>query len=478
MLTEILARKPYHPEPQSPTTPNEYLAWQRLAREAVARQNPWHTAVTDKIGGLAWIDQQMSFDREVAYLNSAEPLFLARWQEKHPLDSLTETETAYHALAQLWLQSQITFFLTEFGAGKNLQIQPPYYLIVEEDKDGLFVSAANTRYFGDVASRFRDFDSDVGQGLEKIYARSQRHPDEFLGIVVSPTEKYREFGSSTDVINYFAHAFLADSDCASNETLVLGCYLILNEILSNEQRAFIRNALACMTQDGHIAPDTVRLDAWLSSDESTWLPTTPDIMVQHPHTGDTNPFIRPSHFMQWLSDIFSARFGKSLIKPAELGMYGYIEWLVNGRIEEAYAYLKEGRKEDYYHLLRLMLFESQAVWKLLAETTDPVERKDLLAHEFFSKVYPDETLLLRQQLIANMANHLWLVRSNKFPIGGIHASGELLLPFWDPVAQDWFGGDVCSAPERDTCTQCGRELKDHKCPRCGKKDNGRHSIRD
>lgn len=479
MLVEVETSKTISVGRQAFEAQEEYRAWQLLARQAITRQHILHAIAPDEVGGLAWLDQQMSLDREAAYLRDAYPIFMARWQDEHPDNTKLETEAAYRELAQLWLQTQITFFLTEFGAGKNLQIQPPYYLIVEEDEDGLFVSAANTRYFGDVASRFRDFNSQVGIGLEKIYSGSEVFQEHFLGVVVSPTEEYQDFGSTTDVINFFAHAFLADSGCAPNESLVLGCYLILNEVLSNEQRAFIRNALAAMTSHAEIIPDTVRTDAWLSSDATSWLPTNPDIMVQHPHIGDHNPFENPAHFMSWISDIFQQRFEKDLIEPAQITMFGYIEWLTQQTINEAYQFVKTGDKPGYYKLLRNLLFESQAVWKLLTETSQLPTTVDSVATGWSIKAPGANYATWSDRLIDSMSQHLWAVRSGNFAIGGIHPStGEGLWQFWDPVANDWFGGDVCSAPERDTCTQCGHELKDHKCPRCGKKNNGRHSMRD
>ncbi len=470
MITEVAMQKTATNDRQVLASLDEYRTWQSLAHKAIARQNPWHAIATNEVGGLAWLDQQMSFDREVAYLRDAYPIFFPRWQDKHPYDTEVETNVAYHELASLWLQSQITFFLTEFGAGKNLQIQPPYYLLVEHDDDGMFVSAANTRYFGDVASRFRDFNSQVGIGLEKVYEGSEEHQENFLGIVVSPTEKYQDFGSTTDVINFFAHAFLADTTEVSNEGLVLGCYLILNEILSNQQRAFIRNALTSMSEDGGINPDAVRTDAWLSSDEASWLPANPDIMVQHPHIGRHNPFENSAHFMRWLSDNFEQRFGKELIRPAEIAMYGYIEWLVQQNINEAYQLIKTGNKSDYYDLLRMMLFESQAVWKLLSETayqSRSIEQGD-------GHLLPDLTVFhppfSDYKLIDAMSQHLWAIRSGNFAIGGIHPStGEGLSQFWDPIAQDWFGGDTCSSNETETCRKCGHELKENKCPKCEKK---------
>ena len=478
MLTEVLTQKHTELDRQSLATPDEYRAWQSLALKAIARQNPWRAIAANEVGGFAWLDQQMSFDREVAYLRDAYPIFFPRWQERHPTDSTPETQAAYHELAQLWLQSQITFFLTEFGAGKNLQIQPPYYLLVEHDEDGMYVSSANTRYFGDVASRFRDFNSQVGIGLEKIYLGSQAYGDQFLGIVVSPTEKYQDFGSTTDVINFFAHAFLADTKGTSNEALVLGCYLILNEILTQEQRAFIRNALATMSHDAQFTPDTVRTDAWLSSDKASWLPANPDIMVQHPHIGDHNPFDNPSHFIHWISDKFQQRFGKVLIRPAELAMYGYIEWLVQLQINRAYELLQAGQKDAYYELLRSLLFESQAVWKLLTQSSNQSNTLNVLTTSFFSNESEPMPSSLQDQLLDSMSQHLWAIRSGNFAIGGIHPStGEGLLQFWDPIAQDWFGGNNCSSSETETCRKCGHELKENKCPKCEKK-TATHIIRD
>jgi hypothetical protein len=462
-------------DPLAPS--QDFQLWHRLACKVLDRQNLVHTHRPNEIGSGEWIDQQMSFDREASYLNDAKPIFLARWKEKHSLDTTTETEAAYHNLAQLWLQTQITFFLTEFGAGKNLQIQPPYYLLVEHDENGMYVSAANTRYFGDVASRFRDFNSQVGVGLEKIYIGSEAFQESFLGVVISPTEKYQDFGSTTDVINFFAHAFLADTKEASNESLVLGCYLILNEILSNEQRTFIRNALAEMSIDGHISPHEVRTDAWLSSDEAHWHPTHTDIMVQHPHIGNHNPFENPSHFMQWISDKFQQRFDKALVKPAEIAMYGFIEWLVQQHINEAYRLLKAGNKSDYYDLLELMLFESQAVWKLLTVTN--TEKLDLIGKDFVSKTEAKNISAWQLQLIDSMSQHLWDIRFGYFAIGGIHPStGEGLSQFWDPIAQDWFGGDVCSSNEKGLCKICGKELKDNKCSKCDKQEKPTSHVRD
>lgn len=479
MLTEVLTQKHTELDRQSLATPDEYRAWQSLALKAIARQNPWRAIAANEVGGLAWLDQQMSFDREVAYLRDAYPIFFPRWQERHPTDSTPETQAAYHELAQLWLQTQITFFLTEFGAGKNLQIQPPYYLIVENDDNGMYVSAANTRYFGDVASRFRDFNSQVGIGLEKIYLGSQAYGDQFLGIVVSPTEKYQDFESTTDVINFFAHAFLADTEGSSHESLVLGCYLILNEILTHEQRAFIRNALATMSHDGQITPDTVRTDAWLSSDEESWLPANPDIMVQHPHIGNNNPFDSPAHFMHWLSNAFQERFSITLVKPAEIAMYGYIEWLVHQHINEAYQLLKTNNESAYYDLLQLMLFESQAVWKLLTATASENDKRDLMVKDFNSKSDAQHFSVWQIQLLDSMTQHLLDIRFGYFAIGGIHPStGEGLSLFWDPIAQDWFGGGVCSSNEKGLCKICGKELKDNKCTKCDKQEHPKSYVSD
>jgi hypothetical protein len=474
MLKEKITRQ--HTNPL--VTAQDFQSWHLLASKALDKQTLFNAHSPKEIGSYSWLDQQMSFDREATYLNDAKPRFYARWKEKHTSDTTTNTEAAYHDLARRWLQTQITFFLTEFGAGKNLQIQPPYYLIVEHDADGMFVSAANTRYFGDVSSRFRDFNSQVGVGLEKIYIGSEVFRESFLGVVISPTEKYQDFGSTTDVINFFAHAFLADTKEAANESLVLGCYLILNEILSNEQRSFIRNALAEMSIEGHISPHEVRSDAWLSSDEESWLPANPNIMVQHPHIGNNNPFDSPAHFMHWLSDTFQERFAITLIKPAEIAMYGYIEWLVQQHMSDAYQFLKTDNKSAYYDLLQLMLFESQAVWKLLSETTSDTIKRNLMVKDLVSKTDAKHFSAWQFQLVDSMTQHLMDIRFGIFAIGGIHPStGEGLWQFWDPIAQDWFGGDACSTSEKSICRKCGHELKDNKCSKCEKKAES-NKIRD
>lgn len=320
-----------------------------------------------------WFDMMMNFAKERARLRG----YRYEMQEYTRKRGQQFMENDYHMLAKQHVSQQVAFFLSEYGCGQYLQIQPAYYTLVGVDEGRLWAGPQGLRQFGDHARSYVAENKLVGDGLMHIYEQMVELPVGALAAVVSPTEQYQDYNSATDVINFFRKLGIDDEGNA----IVEAQYFVLGRVLSTKERRFLHNLYYMFANEGRIGADEVPVDRLLLQGKK--------LAIQDPRRADVEVLVkRPNVFfasfiqgeeplvelIHATSNYFEARFGDRLLTQDHSRMYPIVKGLAEGRQGELLAYLYDDNREDYYGVLRELWFTCQRRWALLHEkATHPLE---------------------------------------------------------------------------------------------------------
>lgn len=322
-------------------------------------------------------------------------------------------KSEFRSIIEDWVSTQTFFFLTEYGAGKRLQVQPPYLADLIPNKNGeVDVYAFNLRDYGNQKDSYVDFsgiDVAVREGLNRIYSQLATMDENEGMIRLSPSEFYKDFGSHYDVVEFYRVRKVKDD----GSRVIEGRYLVLEKVLSQQERLFLIN-LANSEVKGVLSFDETQLLDY-SADNLALNPRK----IEYPQTED--PIFR---LMEHLAGAFEKEFDSSLLASTDFYMYERIMDRVKAHIGLLVDLLLLGNEKTVINLLRNMMFESQYEW---------AESKGINPDDHIQKILDGDILL----------------------------GFEMATEFSDPVANQWFdtknGLNFCGLHSRSyqkTCMDC------------------------
>lgn len=246
-----------------------------------------------------------------------------------------------------WLRHQVESFLTEFGVGEALSIQPSYWFELQSIDGDHQVFSLNIPEYGEQSESYvsvEGFPHATGEGLISAY-RLLSSADAGDGvIIVSPTEFYEEYGSRYDVANLFRVVEVRDD----GYRLVEGRFLLLNGGLTSYERAFLLN--------WHDLEARVSADA--SAHEIVRRPQR--FHYREQILDEEDPIAAHAAFINY---VFKQQFGKDLLGgDNDMAMYETVRELVDRRLHSLHQFLLVGDKERFIGSLRGMMFGSQREW--------------------------------------------------------------------------------------------------------------------
>lgn|SRR3989344_3427202 len=261
-----------------------------------------------------------------------------------------DRESDLRGLVEEWVGAQAFFFLTEFGAGKRLPVQPSYLAEIVTQTNEPEVYAFNLRDYGNQKKSYVDFDGVhpfVRKGLSRIYGGLAMMAENEGMIRVSPSEFYTNFGSHYDVVEFYRIREVRED----NSRLMEGRYMVLDRKLSKEERLFLVNG---MQDDRGTVP---------AFDGTNDLPYSIENLVLNPrmvsYTRGSDPVL---DFMVSMSAEFNHRFGEPLVHSMDFHMYETIASRVADKASALVDLLLEGSEQQVIDLLRTMMFDSQREW--------------------------------------------------------------------------------------------------------------------
>lgn len=280
-------------------------------------------------------------------------------------------------IIEKWMFNQIYYFLTEFGAGRLLPIQPSYQAEIEVDEDGRFsVYALNLQDYGEQKRSYVSFDGvdvAVRDGLVTAYSTlSTMNPGEGL-FRLSPSEYYTAFGSTYDVIEFYRVVEKKES----GGRLIEGRYLILDRILSSQERTFIVNQND--VSGGAFITNTSGTEIIRSTPES--IVRNPQMTIYEPTSAD------PILDKIWqVASSYTAAYGKPLVSETDFFMYEKIQERVAENMPLILELCSKSQVDDreMIALLRSMMFSSQKQW---------AEMKGLDPDEHIQKIIDGEIVI-------------------------------------------------------------------------------------
>jgi len=330
-----------------------------------------------KSGSDAFLDKVLNYQKECQAIYR----FMLNFNQQNHQLSETELEQSFDALLTKWLTKQIEFTLSENGCEKYLQVQPSYEFTVIKNPQGHEVLMKGLDEYGDLSLGYIEENRRVGKGLQSLYtlfASDAASVNLWAGIL-SPTEEYQDYVSTTDVINLW-HVVTHES----NRTEAVGKYLILNQVLNTTERRFIHNLFYGLNHGiftieelqslnsnqliSKICTDRLMTDTAKTGIEPEYqtLITCPNSFT-HQGSGEDELYT----FTKQLDSVFTARFGKKLISTKDMQMYPLVRKLAQEYIPEIKSILLEDRGKDaYYRVIRRMIYHCQALWALTQEADE------------------------------------------------------------------------------------------------------------
>jgi len=310
-----------------------------------------------------------------------------------------------------WLTNQVEFFLTEFGVGEPLVIQPSYFLKIIKAGGEVKVGLLDVDEYGNQAGSFENTD-----GFPEAIAKGLRRANEMLAeakkgegvVILSPTDFYQDFGSKYDVMNLFRVMEIGDD----GSRVVEGRFLLLNGGLDSAERVFLLN--------------------WHNDQVNIPLEATPDLIVSSPQQfsyGEdvlekSDPMIKHTEMLRLN---FRQRFNKDLLKgEVDWSSYERVKRLVGGQIHLLRELLLVREESGFVNKLKSMMIESQRLW---AET---------------NWIDPDI--------------HIAAIFTGQLQLGGIHPLTKESDPF---ANSDGVENSV------KKCRKCQSEYLGSGCPHCG-----------
>lgn len=248
---------------------------------------------------------------------------------------------------------QLFFYLTEYGAGKKLPIQPSYWGELHPSDDGLRVFTPNLHDYGDQKESYVSFDGIdevVRKGLDAIY-ENLNGMDVGEGMFrVSPSEFYKQFGSKNDVVEFYRISKIYEDGRREFEAR----YLVLDRVLSREERLFLANN--CYGSFENIPQTTGNERVSYSIDNLALNP-------QKIRLEDVDDSIL---LMMWeMVNRFEAKFQTSLVKDTDFVMYEKIMKRVSENLPSYLDLLMAKEIYATWYLLKSMMFGSQRDWAML-----------------------------------------------------------------------------------------------------------------
>lgn len=329
-------------------------------------------------------------------------------------------ESEFREVVTKWVGTQVFFFLTEFGAGKTLSLQPTYQSELLEEEGEVVAYAFNIRDYGDQKKSqisFEGIDEAVRLGLSRIYSLLGELPENHGLVRVSPTEFYKDFNSSYDVVELYRVVSVREDGSRVME----GRYVVLDGVLSREERMFVANI-----HTGYdLVNGVVGTDGEVVEYSHTNLVMNPQRVVYDSRSEDPTLL-----HVKDLNNLFRNKFGRDLVKEIDIEMYHKIDHRVKENIEDLVELLMCNDRLGYVAKLKGMMFESQKEWAV-SKGIDPVwHMNEIIAGRF----------------------------AVGFEIGGF---GESV---WDPVAKKWYDGGGVDGKKH--CFVHEEDYWGERCPRC------------
>ncbi len=256
------------------------------------------------------------------------------------------------------IEEQVTTFLTEFAVGKEaLTIQPPTdYTIKINTDNNIEVFASSFTEYGEQLQGYLDFSEMpqvISDGLQQAFITlSTLNPGEGM-VIFSPTEFYKEYDSSSDVINpLLVTNVIKNEKDELIEIKAKGWFLFPNKKLSSSERQL-----------------------WLEChqfEEVTANDLKPESLVMRPHylpmsdnQNGIDPDVAIKEYVSWINSNFIDQTGKALfikdINEEEKTRQG-IRQKVKFHINELYDMVVNFKETAFYQRLWQWIKDGQKVW--------------------------------------------------------------------------------------------------------------------
>jgi hypothetical protein len=438
-----------------------------LPDEKVIDLDSMRSGNRDEPGSDRWLNVRMNFANELEGLNKCR----ANFDKETQYLPCEQRERLYLDLRQRLLRSQWKYFLSEFGCDKFLALQPPHESLISQDQGLYRVSWGGLRQFGDQSARYIEADEDVGLGLQYVYGGLWGKGIGAGAGVMSPTEKYRSHDSTIDVVDLM-FVFRQGNGVAE----VTGQYLVLDQVLSTEERRFIHNLFGLLNDHLTIEDiarkshkevcQLVSTDYLQAGDERLCGEGEVEMLVKRPNVFKGSGVRDESEiydFDRHLDQIFEIRFGRHLINQMDIAMYPVINQLVNLYEEQLTKSLLDENESEYLGGLRELFCYCQVWWQILQEI-----QKISLNHD------SDNCEISATEILSSVEEHMWDIRQGLIMVGGFEIMDDGGERFGTDQSSNVFEGNRYQTPwgfekMKKYCQTHKKLYEGSHCPECKKK---------